>query len=115
MRKSLRLLTGSLILAFAIPTAAHADMPANVKAMLDAASAKGVDALVTVADVAKATNPGDAADIDAYVSAFKKAQEDARIAKLESQSFFEGWTGAGNVFFNRQQQEHQYWHRHRPQ
>jgi putative salt-induced outer membrane protein len=97
MRKITQLLASSFILVAAIPTAALAEMPAQVKAMLDAAAAKDAASLSTVAGVAKSTNPDAAADIDAYVSAYTKAQEDARIAKMESQSFFEGWTGQGNI------------------
>jgi putative salt-induced outer membrane protein len=97
MRKITQLLASSFIIAAAIPTAALADIPAHVKAMLDAAAAKDAASLSTVAGVAKSTNPDAAADIDAYVSAYTKAQEDARIAKLESQSFLEGWTGQGDI------------------
>jgi putative salt-induced outer membrane protein len=97
MRKFTQALASSFILAAAVPTVALADMPAQVKAMLDAAAAKDAATLSTVADVAKSTTPGAAADIDAYVSAYTKAQDDARIAKMESQSFLEGWTGQGNV------------------
>jgi putative salt-induced outer membrane protein len=97
MRKFTQLLASSFILAVTIPTTALADMPAHVKAMLDAAAAKDGATLSTVAGVAKTTNPDAAADIDAYVSAYTKAQEDARIAKLENQSFLEGWTGQGDI------------------
>lgn len=97
MSKFTQALASSFILAAAVPAAALAAMPDNVKAMLDAAAAKDAATLSTVADVAKSTTPGAAADIDAYVSAYTKAQDDARIAKMESQSFLEGWTGQGNV------------------
>jgi putative salt-induced outer membrane protein len=97
MRQFTQLLASGFILAVAIPTAALADMPAHVKAMLDAAAAKDGATLSTIASVAKTTNPDASADIDAYVSAYTKGQEDARIAKLDSQSFLEGWTGQGDI------------------
>ncbi len=97
MRKMTQLLASGFALFIALPTAAFADMPAHIKAMLDAAAAKDAATLGTVAGVAKTTNPDAAGDIDAYVSAYTKAQEDARVAKLESQSFMEGWTGQGDI------------------
>jgi putative salt-induced outer membrane protein len=97
MRKFTQALASSFILAATIPTVALADMPAHIKAMLDAAAAKDAVTLSTVAGVAKTTAPDAAADINAYVSAYTKAQDDARIAKMDSQSFFEGWTGQGNI------------------
>jgi putative salt-induced outer membrane protein len=97
MRKITQLLVSSFALSVALPTAAFADMPAQVKAMLDAAAAKDAATLDTVAGVAKSTTPDAATDIDAYVSAYTKAQEAARVAKMENQAFLEGWTGQGNV------------------
>jgi putative salt-induced outer membrane protein len=97
MYKLKQLLTSSLVLAFAVPTVAFADMPAQVKAMLDIAAAKDSATLATVADIVKRTSPDAAADVDAYVSAYNKTQESTRAAKLESQSFLQGWTGQGNV------------------
>jgi putative salt-induced outer membrane protein len=97
MFSSTRLFASSFLIAIALPTAAFAEMPAHVKAMLDTAASKDAATLATVAAVAKSSTPDAAADIDAYVSAYTKAQEDARITKLESQSFLEGWTGQGDV------------------
>jgi putative salt-induced outer membrane protein len=97
MRSLSRYICGSLMLSLAISQAALADIPAPIKAMLDAASAKDAATLGTVAGIAKTTNAAAAGEIDAYVAAYAKAQEDARVAKIESQSFFEGWTGQGNI------------------
>jgi putative salt-induced outer membrane protein len=97
MQKITRLIASSFIMSIALPTAAFADMPAQIKAMLDAAAAKDAATLSTIAGIAKTTNPDAVGDIDAYVSAYTKAQEDSRIAKLESQSLLEGWTGQGDI------------------
>jgi putative salt-induced outer membrane protein len=95
MRRSTRYFAASLLLS--VSQAALADIPAPIKAMLDAASAKDAATLGTIAGIAKATNPDAAGDIDAYVAAWTAAQEEARVAKIESQGFFEGWTGQGNI------------------
>jgi putative salt-induced outer membrane protein len=97
MYKLKQLLTSSIALAIIVPTVAFADMPAQVKAMLDTAAAKDSATLATVADIVKRTSPDAAADVDAYVSAYNKTQESTRAAKLESQSFLQGWSGQGNV------------------
>ncbi len=97
MRRSPLYLAGSLLLSLALPHAALAEIPAPIKAMLDAAAAKDGTTLGTVAGIAKSTNPDAAGDIDAYVAAYAKAQEEARVAKIESQGFFEGWTGQGDI------------------
>ncbi len=97
MRKFTQALASSFIMVAAIPTVALADMPAQVKAMLDAAAAKDAATLSTVAGVAKSTSPEAASDIDAYVSAYTKAQEAARVSNMENQSFLQGWSGQGSA------------------
>lgn len=99
----LRTACAAAALAAAIPTVAA--MPAPVRAMLDAAIASGKDEDVeTVAKLAKATNPGDAAEIDAVLANYRaeraatKAAEDAAAkAKLGQAGFFENWKGEGQV------------------
>ena len=61
----MKLLTAAAILALGAPTAALAEpIPAGVAAMIEAAS-KDPANLKVVADIAKQTNPGSAAEIDA--------------------------------------------------
>ncbi len=64
--------------------------------MIDAAAASP-DQLAVVADIAKKTNPGSAAEIDAKVAAINAAAAKAREEKLASQGFFEGWSGQGEA------------------
>ena len=71
-------------------------LPAGVAAMLDAAAGDPV-AMKTVADLAKKVYPGAVADIDSKVAALVTTTEAARLAKLESQGFSEGWSGEGSV------------------
>jgi putative salt-induced outer membrane protein len=97
MRQITQLLASSFIMSILLPSAAFADMPASIKAMLEAAAAKDAATLGTVAGIARTTNPDAVSDIDAYVTAYTKAQDAARVAKLESQSFLEGWTGHGDI------------------
>lgn len=94
----MRILFAVPALALAVPfAAAHAEpVPASVAAMIDAAAGDPAS-LKTVADIAKKTNPGSAAEIDAQVAALNKKTEEARVAKLESQSFTEGWSGEGTI------------------
>ncbi|MFZ4689247.1 MAG: DUF481 domain-containing protein [Polymorphobacter sp.] len=81
---------------FAASAAAAAPIPDAVAAMLDAASGDEAQ-LKTIADIAKKTNPQSAAEIDAKVAGFAKAQAEAKEAKLASQGVFEGWTGSGEA------------------
>lgn len=94
----MRILFAVPALALAVPfAAAHAEpVPASVAAMIDAAAGDPAS-LKTVADIAKKTNPGSAAEIDAQVAALNKKAEETRVAKLESQSFTEGWSGEGTI------------------
>lgn len=76
--------------------AAAAPLPPSVAAMIDAAGSDPAT-LKTVTDLAKKTNPDSVAEIDAQVAAIEKKNEEARVAKIESQGFFEGWTGEGQL------------------
>lgn len=83
--------------AVLLPTTAFAEpVPTSVAAMIDAAAGDPA-ALKTVADIAKKTNPGSAAEIDAQVARLKTKTAAARVAKLEGQSLTEGWTGEGTI------------------
>lgn len=92
-----RLTAVALLAALAAPAVAAADpIPAGVASMIEAA-AKDPAKLKVVADVAKQTNPASAAEIDARVAEINAAAEAARIEKLSSQTFLEGWTGQGEA------------------
>jgi putative salt-induced outer membrane protein len=93
----MKLLTAAALLVLGAPTAALAEpIPAGVAAMIEAAS-KDPAKLKVVADIAKQTHPGSAAEIDARVGEIAAAAEAARVEKLSSQTFFEGWTGEGEA------------------
>ena len=85
-------------MTLAVPTAAVAaePLPAGVAAMLDAAAGDPA-AMKMVADIARKAHPGSVADVDAKVAALAATTEAARVAKLESQGFSEGWSGEGSI------------------
>ena len=98
-----------LAILFAAPLAiaapAQAELPAPVRAMLDAAieigDAKKVDVVV---ELAKQTNPADAAEIEALATGFRTAQRERealakaeREAELRSAGLLENWQGKGEV------------------
>ena len=84
---------------------ALAELPQPVRAMIDAAIATGEEGKVrTVADIARATNPADTAEIDALVAEFhtalaarRKADEEAKLAALREADLFDNWSGRGEL------------------
>ncbi|MDY7098975.1 MAG: DUF481 domain-containing protein [Pseudomonadota bacterium] len=97
-------------MAFALPlillgAPANAEVPGPVQAMIDAAIATGDEAKVrTVIELAKATNPDDAAQLDATLKAFetdlaakKAAEAEAKEQEIRNAGFFEGWSGKGEL------------------
>ncbi|GAA4768002.1 hypothetical protein GCM10023219_12290 [Stakelama sediminis] len=96
-----RMMFGTSLAMVAVLTTspAQADqIPDKVAAMIQAAADTGNAAtLKTVADLAKKTNPQSAAEIDAMVASIQNKVEAKRLAKLRSQSFFEGWKGHGQA------------------
>ncbi|RGP39800.1 hypothetical protein BPTFM16_00074 [Altererythrobacter insulae] len=88
-----------------ISTPALADIPEPVQAMIDAAIATGDKAKVdTVIDLAKQTNPDDAAELDTIQQAFAEqvAKSEAAKAAKEEQairtaSLFDNWSGKGEL------------------
>jgi len=85
-------------LAATVATPALAELPATVRAMLDAAIANGNDAEIdAVAKFAKSTNPADADEIDALVSGHKAAVAAADEAQKREAGFFENWHGNGEL------------------
>ncbi|KPL67724.1 membrane protein [Erythrobacter sp. SG61-1L] len=87
------------------PAPALADIPQPVRAMVDAAIATGDAAKVaTVIEIAKATNPDDAAELDAIKAGFAHKQHELAQAKarekearIRSAGLFENWSGSGEV------------------
>jgi len=89
-------ISAALMAACASP--AMADLPAPVRAMLDSAIASGNDGdIAAVARVAKATNPEDAAEIDALVAAHQQAVAEAALARKREARFFDNWSGSGEL------------------
>jgi putative salt-induced outer membrane protein len=89
----------------ALPAAAHAALPEPVRAMIEAAIATGDKAKVAaVIEVARQTNPNDAAEIGALDRAFRerlaKAAADEAARKQEeirTAGLFEQWHGKGEI------------------
>ena len=96
-------LLACLVLAPTVPAAA--ELPPPVRAMIDAAIATGDEGKVrTVIELAKATNPNDAAEIDTINAAFlaerleqKRLADARRLEAIREASLFEGWKGRGEV------------------
>ena len=100
-----------LVLSAALPAVALFSVPANaevpdaVRAMIDAAIATGdAEKVKTVMELAKQTNPDEAAEIDALHKDFKKSQ--ARLAQkmarekelaIRNAGFFDNWSGSGEL------------------
>jgi putative salt-induced outer membrane protein len=75
-----------------------APIPQGVAAMITAASDSGdAVALKTTIDLAKKTNPDSTSEINALAADLAAAAEAKRIAKIESEGVFEGWTGQGQA------------------
>lgn len=92
--------------AILLPTAAHAEIPEPVQAMIDQAMAdKDDDAVATVIALAKKTNPDDSADLDAMLSAYQTvrlAEKESEAAQAEAQKYadnglFDNWSGNGEL------------------
>ncbi|MEL6531195.1 MAG: DUF481 domain-containing protein, partial [Pseudomonadota bacterium] len=86
-------------------TAALAELPDPVRAMIDAAIESGDEAKVrTVIDLAKQTNPDDASELDGILSSFEAelaaATAEAQATKeaeIRSAGLFDNWTGQGEL------------------
>ncbi len=91
--------------ATAMPTAAFAELPTPVRAMIDAAIESGDPAKVAVVlDLARQTNPDDAAEIAAIQKAYRaeRAAEAALVAEqkamdLAQAGVFDNWSGKGEI------------------
>ena len=90
-----------LLIAAAMP--AQAELPVPVRAMIDAAVATGDEGKVrTVIDLAKQTNPGEAAAIDALGATFfaakleaKRLAETKRLEAIRNAGLLDNWKGRG--------------------
>lgn len=90
---------------FAMPSAALAELPQPVRAMIDAAIATGDEAKVrTVIDLARATNPDDGAQLDRILAGFetqmaanKAEAEAAKEAEIRSAGLLDNWSGQGEL------------------
>ena len=71
-------------------------IPKAIQAMLEAAGQDPAK-LAVIAEVAKATHPEAAAEIDAQVAKLNTARTEAREARLAEQRFFDGWSGQGEA------------------
>lgn len=91
--------------AFTLPSTALAELPAPVRAMIDAAIASGDEGKVrTVIELAKQTNPDDADEIDGILAAYEtdlaeaKAEEAAaKEEEIRSAGLFDNWSGQGQL------------------
>lgn len=92
-------------LSASIAAPALAELPAPVRAIIDAAIDKGDEATVrAVIDLARTTNPDDGAQLDALLAAYetdlataaadKAAAEEAAIRRA---GLFENWSGRGEL------------------
>ncbi|MCB2060929.1 MAG: DUF481 domain-containing protein [Novosphingobium sp.] len=97
--------SGAALAFLLVPASAHAQLPEPVRDMIDAAIATGDPKTVkTVIDLARQTNPDDAAEIEAIRQSYRAehkrlaAQKAARKeAALRSAGFFENWSGKGEL------------------
>lgn len=77
---------------------ATAALPADVRAMLDTAIAKGDTAkLEAVAEIAKATYPQDEAEITSLLAHYHSERAKAELAEKKQAGFFDNWKGAGEL------------------
>lgn len=89
--------------ALTLSSAASAELPPPVRAMIDAAIATGDKAkIATVIELARQTNPQDEAEVNAIDAAFKtdlavreKARAAAAEQKIRQAGLFDNWGGKG--------------------
>jgi putative salt-induced outer membrane protein len=102
--KSLTAAFAATLLA-SLASPAQAQLPEPVRAMIDAAIATGEEEKVrTVIELARATNPDDASEIDAILAAYETdlaqlaaAEAEAKEQAIRSAGLFENWTGRGEL------------------
>ena len=97
--------SSAFALALAMPAAAHAELPDPVRAMIDAAIESGdEDAVRTVIDLARTTNPDDGAALDAILASYETdlasaqaAQAAAEERAIRTAGLFDNWSGRGEL------------------
>jgi putative salt-induced outer membrane protein len=98
-------LSAAAVSAIAVSLPAFAELPPPVRAMIDAAIATGDKGKVaTVIELARQTNPQDAAEIDAIEATYKtglaqreKARAAAREQEIRQAGLFDLWSGRGEL------------------
>lgn len=95
MPEPIRLAAAVAAAVLAMPAAA-APLPPPVTAMIEAAAGDEA-ALKAVVEIAKKTNPGSVAEIDALVARLAETAATQREARLAAQGFLEGWDGEGQA------------------
>lgn len=88
-----------------LATPAWADIPDPVRAMIDAAIASGdADKVATVLELARQTNPDDAAQLDTIEAKYKADQQRLAAAearaeerKIREAGLFDNWRGQGQL------------------
>lgn len=95
----IRVLTIAAIVYGGLVTSALAEPPPEPIARLITEAAKSGNPVMLkdTADLAKRTYPASAAEIDALVANLQAQAEAARVAKLQEQGLFEGWSGEGEI------------------
>lgn len=100
-RLSVRLLLATSLMA-ATPGAVLAQaISPTVEAMIRQAATSSNDAMDAVAAAAKAVNPAEAGAIDALVGEIKAAQTAQAEAEMKRASFFDNWSGEGQIGLSR--------------
>src|SRR5690606_4830814 len=102
---TLRALSPCVPLFAVMASPAGAELPAPVRAMIEAAIATGDASKVsTVVQLAKQTNPDDIEEIDALQSAFQAAQRELAAAErarkeqeIRTAGVFDNWKGRGQL------------------
>lgn len=88
-----------------MPHVALAELPAPVRAMIDAAIATGdADKVATVIDLAKVTNPADVVEVEQIEAEFERQQAEIAAAEaveeeeaIRSAGLFDNWNGKGEI------------------
>jgi len=101
-----RLTLAAAAAAFAFyATPALAELPAPVRAMIDAAIAGGdPDKVATILELAAVTNPGDAEEIDMIAADYDASQQTAKAeeaaakeAEIRHAGLLDNWSGEGQI------------------
>ena len=89
----------AFVLTVCLCTSVHAEPPPEpiVRLITDAANTGDPAKLDQAAALAKASYPGSAPEIDALVANLRAQAAAARLARLQAEGFFEGWSGEGEA------------------